>query len=85
MTRLEEAVWAAAYVQHTAALYAHGFAGTRVDTHKEAVHEADTTVMSMRRASGYAGRLHYDQTLEEERLPKEPLYRMPAKVLEDET
>ncbi len=79
MTRLEESVWAATYVQHLAALYAHGYRNTRTDAHYSAVVEADNTVLVMRRGTGdKGGRFHYDDQLEQERLgANTPLYRMP--------
>jgi hypothetical protein len=64
MTRLEEAVWAAAYVH---VMYALEVPMTRVDAHKRAADEADFVVLAMRRAVGYVGRLHHDQALEDER------------------
>lgn len=67
MTRLEEAVWAAAYVS-TMEQAARQRPRTRGDMHILAVGEADAIVMAMRRGIGYCdGQLHTEVSLELER------------------
>lgn len=67
MTRLEEAVWAAAYVS-TMEMVSRHQPMTRGDLHTIAVREADCIIMAMRRTvDNCRGRLHDEDQLERER------------------
>jgi hypothetical protein len=74
VTRLEEAVWAAAYVMELFSVDDHG--GHPMCS--SAVRRADEVVMCLRKTVSNSGRLHSDDWLERERVGADvPLYRAP--------